>query len=160
LRTYTGQGPLKAWVTVIAVRRLLALRSASHESLGSAVEAGASGPEQLELELLRARYAGAFKVALQRALDSLERRQRLVLRMHTVDGLSAEKIGAIFHAHRATASQWLADARAELRTRVALEVRREAGLESAELQSIARMLQRHTDFSLPRLLAAAPEAAP
>lgn len=159
LSRYAGRGPLKAWVMVIAVRKLLAQRAAPHDSLGGAAELAAS--DRLELTLLKARYAGVFKQALQRALDSLERRERLVLRMHTVDGLSAEKIGAIFHAHRSTATEWIAKARATLHERVTAEVQREAGLSSAELQSIGRVLQRHTDFSLPRLLAGRPaEATP
>jgi len=159
LASYAGRGPLKAWVMVIAVRKLLAQRSAPNDSLGGAAALAAS--DHLELTLLKARYAGVFKQALQRALDSLERRERLVLRMHTVDGLSAEKIGAIFHAHRSTATEWIAKARQKLHERVTEEVRREAGLSSEELQSIGRVLQRHTDFSLPRLLAGRPaEAAP
>ncbi len=161
LEGYSGRGPLKAWVMVIAVRRLLAQREPRNDSLGSAADLAASGADRLELTLLKARYAAVFKQALERALQSLERRERLVLRMHTVDALSAEKIGAIFHAHRSTATEWIAKARATLHARVTEEVQREAGLTTAELQSIGRVLQRHTDFSLPRLLAGRPaEAAP
>ena len=158
LSTYSGRGPLKAWVVVIAARKLLALRSEGHESLSRVMDAASH--DDLELTLLRARYASVFKRALEQALDSLERRERLVLRMHTVDGLSAEKIGAIFHAHRATASQWISQARATLHERVVHHVRQEAGLNSSELDSIGRVLQRHTDFSLPRLLAGREVEAP
>lgn len=161
LSTYSGDGALRAWVTVIAVRRLLSQRSASHDSLGAADDLANRDSEKLELSLLRARYASVFKQAFGRALESLERRERLVLRMHTVDGLSAEKIGAIFHVHRATATGWISNARAKLHERVTSEVQRAAGLSSDELHSIGRVLQRHTDFSLPRLLAGrAAEPAP
>ncbi len=153
LAAYGGRGPLKAWVMVIAARRLLALRSSAHDSLSGVVDAA---PDDLELTLLRARYGALFKQALRAAFDSLERRERLVLRMSSVDGLSAEKIGAIFHVHRATASQWISQARATLHERVTQHVQREAGLSPSELDSIGRALQRHTDFSLPRLLAGRP----
>ncbi|MBK7864969.1 MAG: hypothetical protein IPJ65_41495 [Archangiaceae bacterium] len=158
LHGYAGRGPLKGWVAVIAVRQLLAQRTARLASLSEIDAAGraASGAE-LELHLLKARYSAVFKESMQRAIESLERRQRLLLRMHTVDGLSAEKIGAIFHAHRATVFEWLAEARRVLHQRVADEVQRAAGIDPRELDSIARLLHRHTDFSLPRLLGAAPE---
>ncbi|MBL8954653.1 MAG: hypothetical protein JNK82_28000 [Myxococcaceae bacterium] len=152
LKAYAGTGPLRAWVMVIAARRLMALRGPAHESLGALADTPQS--DRLELTLLRARYAQVFKASIARVLDGMARRERLLLKLHFVDGLSAEKIGAIFHIHRSTATEAIANAREALHARVVDEVQREAGLSPSELHSIGRVLQRQTDFSLPRLLAA------
>lgn len=156
LEGYAGNGPLKAWVTVVAAHQLSALRTPATPDLDEVQHLVAAASDDLELELVRARYADVFRAAVQAAFESLERRQRLVLRMAVVDGLSSQKIAAIFHTHRATVARWLQDAREQLRERTLSRVQSEAGLQGPELSSIARLVQRHTDFSVRRLLKGTP----
>lgn len=151
LDAYQGRGSLLAWVLVIAARRVLALGTPAGEVLDDELPLE---DVDVDVALIRARYAATFKHALSRAIASLERRERLVLRMHVVDGLSAEKIAAVFHVHRATVATWLAAAREHIKARVIELVREDAGIGPGEFDSIVHVVQQFTDLSLPRLLAA------
>ncbi|MGV3619171.1 MAG: sigma-70 family RNA polymerase sigma factor [Archangium sp.] len=150
LDAYQGRGSLLSWVMVIAARRVLALSTPAETELDEDLPIE---DVDVDVALIRARYASTFKRALSRAIASLERRQRLVLRMHVVDGLSAEKIAAVFHVHRATVTSWISSARDDIKTRVAQFVREEAGIGANEFDSIVHVVQQFTDLSLPRLLA-------
>jgi RNA polymerase sigma-70 factor (ECF subfamily) len=151
---YAGKGSLKAWLTVIAAHQMASLHRQGHQDLHSSaleVEPAVSGA--VGAELLHARYSSVFKAALREAVASLSRRERVALRLHTRDGLSVDKIGAIFHVHRSTAAKWVADAREKIREALRRSLRTRAGLATAEVESIGDALHRRTDLSLGRVLA-------
>lgn len=154
LGAYQGRGALKTWVLVIATRRLIAQQERRRESLGAdPIADTAADSAKRDFPLLHARYSGAFKIALRKSVDALTRRERLVMRLHFNHGLSAEKIAAIFHVHRGTASKWILDARTAVRENVLLALRDAVGICESELRSIGAALYQHTDLSLPRFLA-------
>ncbi|WP_395812894.1 sigma factor-like helix-turn-helix DNA-binding protein [Archangium minus] len=51
---------------------------------------------------------------LAEALAALPSRERTVLRLHLVEGLSLERIGTVYRTHKSTVSRWLARAREEV----------------------------------------------
>src|SRR5262249_564583 len=114
LGLYAGRGPLRAWVGVAAARTALMLRRSQQRTrevsadeddwAGALATISTNNPE---LELLKRQYAAAFGVALRDAVGGLEPRQRTVLRMSFVDGLSIDEIGAVYAVHRATAARWI-----------------------------------------------------
>jgi RNA polymerase sigma-70 factor (ECF subfamily) len=162
LGSYAGQAPLKGWIAAIALRKLLENRrkqGGSYDSLSRLDEGGGQSP-QLERALAQARFAPLFKEGLTRGLAELPRRCRIALRMNVLDGLSVDKIGAIFHVHRSTAARWLADARQHLHDTALAHVRAAAAVSEGELSSLSRLVLSQTELSLPRLLAPKAEDAP
>src|SRR5204863_54439 len=73
---YTGRGPLGAWVRVAAMRTALNLRRGVVPESVSAFEDVASPvpANDLELELIKGRYAPALRDAFRQALHELPER--------------------------------------------------------------------------------------
>jgi RNA polymerase sigma-70 factor, ECF subfamily len=156
LAEYQGQGPLVAWLRAAAVRTALNLRRTARRQTRVEEEALADATvpqEHPELAHLRQRHRADFQAALAEALAALPPRERTLLRLHLVEGLSLERIGALYRTHKSTVSRWLARAREDVlagtRTRLAERLR----LSSGELHSLLREVPSQLDLSLPALLA-------
>jgi RNA polymerase sigma-70 factor (ECF subfamily) len=158
---YAGRGPLAAWIKTAAVRTALNLRRGvaerGHDPLASSLGEASTGPE---IDLLRARYRVEFEEALRAALGRLSPRWRAVLALQVRDGMSSDKIAAMYRVGRSTAKRWLVAAREEL----ALETRRELGarltLTPSELESVGAALVSAMHVSIARLLEPAEHAEP
>jgi RNA polymerase sigma-70 factor (ECF subfamily) len=158
--TYSGRGPLAAWVRVAAVREALTLaRDAGIGARASqrAAADGALGHDGLaaadpELAAIKGRYRRDFEEAFAGALRGIADRERALLRLHTLAGLSLEKIGAIYKVDRSTVSRWLADARHALLDGTERGLRDRLGLQPAEVESMARLLTSQLELDLPELL--------
>jgi RNA polymerase sigma-70 factor (ECF subfamily) len=154
---YRGKGSLGAWLRVVAARTALSLRRDAARRDGRRdddfliAELPADGHP--ELDHLRERYRPAFRAAVVAALGALSVRERTLLRLHVLDGLTVDEIGAIYGVHRATAARWIARARASLFDDTRRRLEDELGLATAELESLVRLVQSQIDLSLPRLLA-------
>ena len=98
---------------VAAVRAALDLMRAGGARNGGDVEPDdlASDESSPELDYVKERYAPQFKAAFQDALRALDSEQRNVLRLHVVEGLNIDEIGALFRVHRSTVARWIAGAR-------------------------------------------------
>jgi RNA polymerase sigma-70 factor (ECF subfamily) len=112
---YRGSGALLGWVRVTVVRTALNLRRNMDDQVAQRrgddpAQLGLAG-EDAEVDYLRRRYRDDFKAAFQDALRGLPAEQRNLLRMNLIDGLSIDKLGAIFGMSRATAARRLAAAR-------------------------------------------------
>ncbi|HEX9105397.1 MAG TPA: sigma factor-like helix-turn-helix DNA-binding protein, partial [Polyangia bacterium] len=109
---YAGRGPLVAWVRVAAVRAALDLLRAGGARADADVEpddlAAAAASSSPELDYLKQRYRPQFEAAFQDALRALDSEQRNVLRLHVLEGLNIEQIGALFKVHRSTVARWIA----------------------------------------------------
>jgi RNA polymerase sigma-70 factor, ECF subfamily len=154
LEDFRGEAPLRAWVRAVALRTALnARRGAQHEQATSQVpdvEASAADPE---LALLRARHRESFREAFAAALARLTPRERNVLRLHTLDGVTLSRIGAVYQKDTSTISRWLEQIRRALlaSTRSALAARLKLG--DGELDSLMRAADSELSVSLHRLLA-------
>ncbi|MFP2962557.1 sigma-70 family RNA polymerase sigma factor [Myxococcus sp. 1LA] len=155
---YQGSGPLAAWLRAAAVRTALNLQRAERRRAHAEEEAEAlplsagAGMADVELDYLRKNHREHFQTALSDALNALPTRERTVLRLHVVEGLSLERIGAMYQTHKSTVSRWVARAREAAlegtRQRLAERLR----LTSGELHSLMRVVQGDWDLSLPSLL--------
>jgi RNA polymerase sigma-70 factor, ECF subfamily len=157
--TYAARGPLAAWVRVAAVREALSLVRdegiGARASLRAAREADGSGAARAadpELAVMKGRYRRDFEAAFAGALRGIPDRERALLRLHTLGGLSLEKIGAIYAVDRSTVSRWLADARRALLDGTERGLRESLGLAPPEVESIARLLASQLEIDLPELL--------
>jgi RNA polymerase sigma-70 factor (ECF subfamily) len=89
-----------------------------------------------ELALLMQRYQGAYQAALRRALAGLTARERTLLRMSILEGLTVERLGQIYRVHKTTTARWLREARAKLVERTFAELRLQLDLSEAALHSL------------------------
>jgi RNA polymerase sigma-70 factor (ECF subfamily) len=155
IASYGGQAPLERWLRVTAQRTaLMAVRSARTEGRARRA-AAAESPRSIdapEIAYLKERYRTDFEQALEQALARLNERDRALLRLHLVGGLTVQGIGKAFGVSQPTASRWLAQARAALLDDIKATLRARLGTSSAELASIAGLVASRLDLSLSQLL--------
>ena len=153
---YRGAGDLRAWMRVTAMRAALKLiRKDGRETASDDALLAARAPEDdPELAYMKATYRAAFKTAFQEALESLDARERTLLKQQVVDGLGIDELGALYDVHRATAARWVASAREKLLSRTRRTFMLRARISNDECESIMRMVQSQLDVSLHRRLAA------
>jgi len=154
--SYAGKAPLDRWVSVAAQRAaLLWLRSDRAETRarqGAAAEPAAGGELGLETAYVKERYRTAFEDALKQALARVPDRERVLLRLHLVNGVTLDKIGKMFDVSQATASRWLAAARATVLDDVKATLSARLGATPEELASLAGVVASRLDLSLSLLL--------
>jgi RNA polymerase sigma-70 factor (ECF subfamily) len=171
---YTGRGPLGGWLRVAAVRIGLNVKRsqkpmpltrvadaperaqdaadgahAGHDGGGGHMNAPSPDPE---LDYLKLRYRNELREAFALTLASLDGEARAVLKMHYLDGLNIDEIGASFRVHRSTVARWLAQARERIleETRKLLSSRLQIG--RAEAESVIHLVQSQLDVSIYRYL--------
>ena len=159
LAMYAARGPLRAWVGVSAARTALMMRRSQvrarevstddDEWAGALALISTNNPE---LELLKRQYAEAFTAALRDAVNALEPRQRAVLRMSFVDGLSIDEIGAVYAVHRATAARWIQRACDGLFDSTRDLLAKRLALSPSELDRMTSLVRSQLDVSLSQLL--------
>jgi len=152
--SYAGRGPLAGWVAVAAQRIALDLRRAA-----TRVAAADPGVDQLlpaddhpEVDYLRMRYKAEFEAAVRDALAALPDRDRLLLRLTTVSGLSHEQIANIYKVNQSTVTRWIARARAEVLEATERSVCGKLGVQRDEFMSLAGLLVSRIDLSISRVL--------
>jgi RNA polymerase sigma-70 factor, ECF subfamily len=160
---YSGKGPLYAWVGVAAKRIALRLQQQGAGRPGAAhsgiLEAVVDGDDP-DLELLRARYGTQLEEALASAFQSLPARQKVVLRLSTVDGVSEKDIGAMYHVHQATVSRWKTQAHEAVLEQTRRYLRERHNLHVTEVDSLIRLLHSQVHVTLSRVLAVTESALP
>ena len=105
-----------------------------------------------ETALLKERYRTAFEDALREALARVPERERVLLRLHLVNGVTVDKIGKMFDVSQATASRWLAAARKTVLDDVKATLGERLGATPDELASLAGLVASRLDLSLSLLL--------
>jgi RNA polymerase sigma-70 factor (ECF subfamily) len=151
---YSGRSDLRLWLRTTAVRLgidLLRRRNAlpvDDDEL-AAMPALADDPE---IAHLKQRYRDELREAVTDAIASLEPRDRLLLKYHYVDGLSIDRIGALYGIHRSSAARWLGAARDALAERTHRLLGARVGVTASQLRSIARLVESQLDLSIRRLL--------
>jgi RNA polymerase sigma-70 factor (ECF subfamily) len=153
---YAGQGPLQAWVRVAAIRIAMNLLRDRGRTMLVDDEAFfdviVEGSDE-ERRRSRIRYSEVCSEALRAAFGLLSARERNLLRMHHLHGLTVDDLAPTLRVHRATVARWLANAREHLlaETRAGLQARLAVG--DATVDSILRELAGRIDISVSRLLA-------
>lgn len=154
ISTFRAEAPLRAWLRAVALRTALnTLRSRGREvpvSQPPDVEASSADPE---LALLRARYRDQFREAFAVAVASLTPRERTVLRLHTLDGVTLARIGTLYQKDTSTISRWLEQVRTSLLTATRAHLATRLQLDEAALDSVMRAADPEMSVSLHRLLA-------
>ncbi|HXX66137.1 MAG TPA: sigma-70 family RNA polymerase sigma factor [Polyangiaceae bacterium] len=152
---YAGRASLKTWLCTVGVRSAISARrrrdARHHRSAPSEdVRLANNAPE---LDYLRRSYKETFENAVRSSILLLPSKQRLLLRLNVVDGMSVDRLAPMYRVSRSTAARWLASARRELLETVRRQLRSQLGVTSAELESLAADIRSQIDVSLPGLLA-------
>ena len=151
LLTYTGRGAIGSWLKVVALRDAQRIRSkatAAHSSDDARLLEMPSPDADPELRFLKHQYRRDFKEAFAAALLSLDARQRAVLKMSFVEGLSIDEIGKVYDVHRATAARWIGTAREQLVESTRAELAGRLGLSKTELNSLIGLVRSNLSISL------------
>ena len=155
LNSYRGAGPLARWAAVAAQRLAVsALRSAqteAHARERSAVEAAVDWKDPAVL-LLKERYRGDFQRALEEAMAIVSDRDRLLLRMHLVNGLPTRSLAKMYNVDHSTVARWLQDAREAISDEIQRLLRRRLRLTASEVKSLARLMTSQLDLTISRFL--------
>jgi RNA polymerase sigma-70 factor (ECF subfamily) len=136
---YSGRGPLSAWVRIAASRaavdqhRRESFTEPLHESFA---EQASKSSWEIELAFLRGRHEVDFRVSLREALLSLTEEDRMLLRLHHCEGLTATELAPIVNASRATAHRRLQSARDALTAAVREELQARLRLGARDLDMI------------------------
>lgn len=112
----TARGDLRALLRLMAIRAGISLRRrkdlplASDEALLAVVdgELSASG------ELIRAEHRAQFRIALEAAIAELAAKDRTLLRLHEVDGVTLAALARMYQVDRSTITRRLARVRAAI----------------------------------------------
>jgi RNA polymerase sigma-70 factor, ECF subfamily len=152
---YLGYGPLEAWVSVAAIRVAISLGRAETAELRLREKAiaEAAGPSP-EILYMKGELRRELEVAVQEALQGLEDRERLVLRLFLVSGMTLKAIAKTFGVTQQTVSRWLQKARDSVLADVRRALVERLKLPSDEVMSMIRLVASQLDVSISRLLAA------
>ena len=166
IATYSGRGPLLSWLRLAAVRAGLTLLEQEKAGVhavstgsGAAGSGAASDPlvavaraHDYELDHLKQQFGPAFKRAFNDALMSLPNEDRTILRLHLLEGLNIDQIGALKQVHRATVARWIASAREALFEQTRKGILGTTQLTASEFQSLGELLRSQMDVSVMRIL--------
>jgi len=156
---YQGSGPLEAWLRSGLVRTALNLeRQGRNEEATDLDELARSATLAAapELAFVRSKYRAEFATAFRAALSGLSSRDRNLLRLHHLDGVTLEALATMYKVHRATVARWLADARESALEGTRETLRATLQISADELSSLMRSLHSQLHVSLGPALRSAP----
>jgi len=156
---FRGRGALGAWLSVNAVRAASKQlkRGKNQRSDGDAALQRLSAPARnVEEQYTRAWSRDAFERAFVMAMAQLSAREKTLLRLHYLDGVTIDQLGTVYRTHRATAARWLAAARQRLLDRTRAALIEELQIPLADCDSIIAAAQSQLELTLHRLFATRP----
>lgn len=153
LADYAGQGSLASWVRAVAVRVALnAKRPGAREDPVSQIPDQPIADADPELALLRSRYREAFRTAFAEAVSMLTPRDRTLMRLTALDGLTCAAVGKMYGKDASTVSRWLTTSRAALLEKTRQLLASSLSLSPSTLDSLMRVADSELDLSISRLL--------
>ncbi len=148
---YAGRGRLRGLVQVTATRTAIdRLRIEQREEPLPRREVAAAG--DLELSLIKAQYRGVFMDGFARAVATASRRDRNLLRLHFLGGVTLEQLASMYGVHRATIVRWIAAARDAVFTATRAHVAAQLDAPPDELDEMFSLVQSRIELSVERLL--------
>ena len=152
---YAGRGRLAGLVQVVATREALGLLRRGAREVPAGDDDLAEplvGTNDPGLEMLKAKYAEAFRAAFAAAVAALTPKQRNLLRMHLLGGVTLEQLASVHGVHRATVVRWLKEARDSVLAATEDALRRTLAVRADELASLLDLARSRLDVSIERLL--------
>jgi RNA polymerase sigma-70 factor (ECF subfamily) len=104
--------------------------------------------DQPELNYLKQHYRAPVQAAIVAALEALPDRDRVLLRLHLSEGMSIDRLGAMYAVNRATAARWLAAARRTLLQSARAGIQKALRVSDTECDSILKLVRSQLDLSI------------
>lgn len=153
---YSGRGPLLAWVRIIGVRIVgeLASQDGRQELFDEPPETLARmlAPDDPEKDLLKEDSRQALVTALRTALGVMPERERALLRLHHIHGLTMDRLATMYGEPRSSIARRVMQARERLLKLTRGELAARLKLEGSELESLLGLVRSRLDLSLHRLM--------
>ncbi len=159
LSRYAGRGSLGGWLRVTVARAAIsAVRKQASEDRQQAslpdLLGMMSAQRDPELDYLRHVYRDAFRQAFESAVEQLTERQRSLVHLSAVRGVSVRKLGKMYGVGHSTAARWVTQAVATLSAAVRTSLAAQLGTKPDELDSLMHVLDGSLELSVSRILAA------
>jgi RNA polymerase sigma-70 factor, ECF subfamily len=153
---YSGRGPLLAWVRIIAARIAGELASQQGRQVlfdePPEVLARMLSANDPERTLLREDSRQALAEALRKALAALPERERALLRLHHLHGLTMDRLSAMYRESRSGVARRVAQARERLLELTREELASRLKLAGPEVESLLGLVRSRLDLSLWKLM--------
>ncbi len=150
LAQYSGRGALRRWIRVVAAREAAKTRARDQTATpvddDALFDALAPATDPM-LSAIKRDAAAAFKTAFVAALAELEPRERTILRLHILDGLTIDEIAPMYEVHRATAARWIGGAKQTVLDRTRKKLMHDLRIGGDEVDSLIRMVQSRIDLA-------------
>jgi RNA polymerase sigma-70 factor (ECF subfamily) len=165
---YAGRGPLGAWVRVVASRCVLQMKRKEARVVDSDADAAArlaALEPSPDVALIRARYGRELAAALRDAIATLSERERALIKLSVVDGLTIDDLCGLYNVHRATVARWIVRLKEQIFESAVGLLRQRLRLDTEGVESLCRAVRSQLDLSLsgllePEMLQRAPEPVP
>lgn len=150
---YAGRGRLRGLVQVTASR--MAIDRIRHDEREQPLPEGdrMAGVGNVEMSLIKAQYREAFAAGFSAAVGKLDRRDRNLLRLHLLGGVTLEALAQMYGVHRATVVRWLGAAREAVLAGTREHVASELKAPAEELDEMFELVRSRVELSVERLLA-------
>ena len=157
IRAYNGAGPLEQWIKVVAIRTAIDLHRTDQVDpahRGRLAGDGHARPTRdTSALMMKVEYKRELEAAIRDLVAPLSPRDRAILRLHVVEGVSIEKIAASYGVHRVTVARWVWTAGETLLDGLRGRFREKFGIVPREFDSMARMARSQLSIDLAGLLA-------
>lgn len=151
LTLYGGRGPLGAFARVVALNLVHTARERALQASDTQL-AGLPDQADWESQVLRVDQQAQFREAFRRAVQSLTARQRALLRLNLLDGLSIDELAPLYAVHRSSIARWLAEARATLEAHTRKLLGELLHLSAQDVERLLASTQSGFELSLGRAL--------
>lgn len=152
---YHGRARLTTWLrTVLAQRHVDALRTAGRTVPldDDAEDTMPAAPTAPLVDTRRGEYVAMVQQALDAAVQALEPRARLCLRLYYGEGVKLARIGRLTGEHEATISRKLDRARRDIRRHVEDALRTQFGLTAETIAECLELAAAGPELDVARLL--------
>jgi RNA polymerase sigma-70 factor (ECF subfamily) len=154
LAGYSGRGALGAWLRMASVRAMHdQIRARKPDApLDADGDTALAATRDPQISMMKRRYAREFREAIQGALEALPAKDRNLLRLHFVDGMTTDAIAPLFSVDGSTVRRWIAALRKSLLATVRKSLSKKLGLETEDMESLMALVRSRLELSLSRYL--------
>jgi RNA polymerase sigma-70 factor (ECF subfamily) len=155
IASYAGRGSLVGWLRVAAVRQVHRLKRRKIDRVpgeDALVAKLVAVEPNAEVALIRARHGAELATALRGAMATLPARERALLKLHVLDGLTIDDLCGFYEVHRATVARWIVKLKQQLFDEATRHLKQRLAMNTSEVESLCRALGSQIDLSLAGLL--------
>jgi RNA polymerase sigma-70 factor (ECF subfamily) len=153
---YAGRGPLDRFVATAArnaaLSMLRARRPVNNADDLDELASHLAAPLEGHTDVIAARYEDVVREALRASLRLLDRRQRTIVRLHLLRGVSLTQIARMLRVHQSTVSRAFDAASVAIYDGIRRHLHELEGMTDSEMQSVVRDVRHRIDASLSLLL--------